>query len=753
MKRIIALFLTWMMVFTLVACDTTETKPVTVEPSQPVEEVVLPESTMEDILAVGCAKFGGKFSPFFATEADDMDVADIVSQRLFVTDREGAVLLRGMEGQKATAYGTEYTYHSIANCAVVANEDGTVEYQIVLRDDICFSDGTKMTADDVIFTLYALCDPSYDGPSALHTLPIIGLEAYRSGMRSMMDLMVEKGKSNTDFTNWTEEEQTAFWADLEQAGTAFAEEIVAYCAEQGAEDVVSAAEMWGYTLEEDATASDFFTAMCEAYAWNLTGLSATETIETSLFDYMESYSLWSKNIPTGETADYIEGIQKTGDYALSIKTASADPAAVSLLNIAVAPLHHYGDPKLYDYENHQFGFPKGDLSSLREKNGQPLGAGPYKFVSYADGIVVFEANESYWKGAPKLKHMLWEEIKNPIASVLDGTVDIAKPEFTAKNAKRIKAANENGKLSGDTIETVGVDHTGYGYIGINTYNVRVGDAGSDASKALRKAFATLFAAHRSSAITAYYGNRAEVIEYPASDTFWAAPKKADEGYQIAYSVDKDGNPIYNADMTAEQRRAAAVTAARGFFEAAGYTFDESGKVIAAPIGGELTYEFVIPAEGNGNHPSYAIAAKVKEDLASMGITLEITDLTDETQLWDSLAVCAVDMWAAAWDTTGEADLYQIYYSGNIGESNHYYLQDLTLDAKLQEARSIADPAAREELYLECLNIILDWGVEVPVYQRQNAVIFSSDRLNMDTVTPDITTHWTWMNDIEQLEMK
>ena len=52
----------------------------------------------------------------------------------------------------------------------------------------------------------------------------------------------------------------------------------------------------------------------------------------------------------------------------------------------------------------------------------------------------------------------------------------------------------------------------------------------------------------------------------------------------------------------------------------------------------------------------------------------------------------------------------------------------------------------------CLDIIVDWAVEVPVYQRQNAVIFSTERVNMDTVTPDITTFYGWLNEIQNVEL-
>lgn len=48
--------------------------------------------------------------------------------------------------------------------------------------------------------------------------------------------------------------------------------------------------------------------------------------------------------------------------------------------------------------------------------------------------------------------------------------------------------------------------------------------------------------------------------------------------------------------------------------------------------------------------------------------------------------------------------------------------------------------------------IVDWAVEVPVYQRQNAVIFSTERVNMETVTPDITTFYGWLSEIQNVEL-
>ena len=60
---------------------------------------------------------------------------------------------------------------------------------------------------------------------------------------------------------------------------------------------------------------------------------------------------------------------------------------------------------------------------------------------------------------------------------------------------------------------------------------------------------------------------------------------------------------------------------------------------------------------------------------------------------------------------------------------------------------------RKAVYKQALDTIVDWAVEIPAYQRQNCIIFSTERINLDTLTPDITTFWGWMNDIEGLELK
>jgi peptide/nickel transport system substrate-binding protein len=157
-----------------------------------------------------------------------------------------------------------------------------------------------------------------------------------------------------------------------------------------------------------------------------------------------------------------------------------------------------------------------------------------------------------------------------------GTIDITDPSFSSDAYDEICSYNSNGEVTGDKITTSTVDNLGYGYIGINADTVNVGgDPDSDASKDLRRALATVIAVYRDLAIDSYYGERAVVINYTISNTSWAAPQKTDEGYQIANSNDVDGNPIYTSTMTDDDKYTAALQAAVGYLEAAGFTYDGS----------------------------------------------------------------------------------------------------------------------------------------------------------------------------------
>lgn len=109
-------------------------------------------------LVVGSQNFSEKFSAFFAESVPDQTIVNLTNLYLIENDRSGSIIYNGAnpEGETIAYNGTDYTYHTLANVTVTENEDNTV-YNLKLRDDVVFSDGTPLTADDVIFSMYVSC--------------------------------------------------------------------------------------------------------------------------------------------------------------------------------------------------------------------------------------------------------------------------------------------------------------------------------------------------------------------------------------------------------------------------------------------------------------------------------------------------------------------------------------------------------------------------------------------------------------------
>ena len=193
------------------AAEATKAETVAEPAAEAVAEAEPAETDADTPLVVGYSPFNEKFSPFFSETAYDQDVWLMTQISLLDGDRQGAIIMNGIEGETINYNGTDYTYYGPADCVITENDDGTVFYDFKLRDDLVFSDGEPVTIDDVIFSMYVLCDPTYDGSSTLFALPIEGMEAYRSGMDTLLNLLFNAGRDNTDFSLWDEATQTAFW--------------------------------------------------------------------------------------------------------------------------------------------------------------------------------------------------------------------------------------------------------------------------------------------------------------------------------------------------------------------------------------------------------------------------------------------------------------------------------------------------------------------------------------------------------------
>ena len=98
------------------------------------------------------------YNPIFAREEGDKAVSDLITVTLLERGRDGSVLRQSVGGTTETFEGVEYLRQGIADVTVRGNV-----YEFTLDENVYFSDGVNLTADDVIFTMYLLADPALRG--------------------------------------------------------------------------------------------------------------------------------------------------------------------------------------------------------------------------------------------------------------------------------------------------------------------------------------------------------------------------------------------------------------------------------------------------------------------------------------------------------------------------------------------------------------------------------------------------------------
>ena len=151
-----------------------------------------------------------------------------------------------------------------------------------------------------------------------------------------------------------------------------------------------------------------------------------------------------------------------------------------------------------------------------------------------------------------------------------------------------------------------------------------------------------------------------------------------------------------------------------------------------------------------------MAVAASEVLESLGIKLQVNDVG--TSVWNNaLESNTAMMWAAAWQSTVAPDMTQVYSSANAHgkgtNSNHYSVDDAALDDLIARGRASADTEERKSIYKEAMEIILDWGCELPLYQRKDCTVFSTLRVDIDTIPQDMTPYWGWYAEIEKMAVK
>ncbi|EJS47685.1 hypothetical protein ICG_05182 [Bacillus cereus BAG1X1-3] len=121
----------------------------------------------KDTFVIGMPSPGGIFLPHFMENGWDGNITQAIFAPLVGLDKEGKPIPILAKKWDISENQLTYTFH--------------------LKDDVKFSDGSPLTADDVAFTLTLLHDPTYSGATDISQTAIKGGQAYKEGKATSVE--------------------------------------------------------------------------------------------------------------------------------------------------------------------------------------------------------------------------------------------------------------------------------------------------------------------------------------------------------------------------------------------------------------------------------------------------------------------------------------------------------------------------------------------------------------------------------------
>ncbi len=433
-----------------------------------------------------------------------------------------------------------------------------------------------------------------------------------------------------------------------------------------------------------------------------------------------------------------------GDYEghdiLQITINGIDPKAIWNFGFTVAPMHYYSTPELAAAANKvdAFGVKFADKTFFDtvlkdpEKTGVPVGAGVYKastdngaaptrLTFFKNNVVYYERNtyfETVGSGLSnaKIKYLNYKVVgEDKIINALIGqNIDFGDPQATPEN---IATINEYSEYLGSR----NYPTNGYGYVGINPKYV----PDIQVRRAIMMAF------NPGIIIENYYTEQlASLITRPMSKESWAYPKDATPYYQQAMDTDTIIELVEGA----------------GWFENTNNDKNEDGYLIRVKDGEKLKITFTIAGETT-DHPAFDMFMDAKRFLNQCGF--DITVKTD-IQALRKLATGELQVWAAAWSSSIDPDMYQVYHKDSTATSTNNWNYKGILNAPqgefetekgiidelstlIEQGRETLNQDERTRIYGQALDLVMQLAVEFPTYQRNDLSVYNTNVIDVTTL--------------------
>jgi len=303
-------------------------------------------------------------------------------------------------------------------------------------------------------------------------------------------------------------------------------------------------------------------------------------------------------------------------------------------------------------------------------NKKPVGTGPFRFVEWKTGEkTVFEANPDYFEGRPYLSRVITRVIPDPATMFLElksGGIDmmgLTPLQYTrqTETGEFRKSFNKYRYLS-----------FGYTYLGFRLSHPLFSD------RRVRQAFAHAI-------------NKKEIID----GVLFGLGQEATGPY-------KPGTWACNPDVKKypyDPERAKALLAEAGWKDTDGEGVREKG-------GRKFAFTVLTNA---GNESRAKTAAIIQQNLAAVGIRMEIRTLEWSAFINEFVDKRKFDAVILGWSISQDPDQYDIWSSKKTGpkELNFVGFADAEVDRLLEEGRRTFDIEKRKKAYFRIQAILAE----------------------------------------------
>ena len=376
------------------------------------------------------------------------------------------------------------------------------------------------------------------------------------------------------------------------------------------------------------------------------------TSEDVLFTYRR---MIDPNTPTAYAEDFkqVKRAEAPDPYTFVVEYGKPFAPALASWGMHVLPKHLLAE------------YPDISRSPLNKK---PVGTGRFRFVEWKTGEkTVFETNPDYFEGRPYLSRVITRVIPDPATMFLElksGGIDmmgVTPLQYTRQTETEEfrKSFHKYRYLS-----------FGYTYLGFRLSHPLFSD------KRVRQAIA--HAIHKK-----------EIID----GVLFGLGQEATGPY-------KPGTWVHNPDVKRypfDPEKAKALLAEAGWKPGDG-VLEKGGR----------TFSFTVLTNA-GNESRAKTAAIIQQNLAAVGIKMEIRTLEWAAFINEFVDKRKFDAVILGWSISQDPDQYDIWSSKKTGpkELNFVGFQDAEVDRLLEEGRRTFDPEGRKKAYFRIQEILAE----------------------------------------------